>query len=742
MDKMIVKEPTPQEIKDTKLYEQWGLTQEEYRMISEDILGRLPNYTETGLFSVMWSEHCSYKNSKPVLRKFPTDGPQVLQGPGEGAGIVDIGDDLAVVFKAESHNHPSAVEPYEGAATGVGGIIRDIFSMGARPIAVLDSLRFGELDNPRTKYLLEEVVAGISGYGNCIGIPTVGGEVAFDPCYEGNPLVNAMCVGIIAHKDIQKGQAKGVGNTIMYVGAKTGRDGIHGATFASEEFVEGEEQQRSAVQVGDPFMEKLLLEACLELIVDHSDILVGIQDMGAAGLVSSSAEMASKAGSGLRLTLDDVPQRETNMTPYEMMLSESQERMLICVKKGHEAEVEALFKKYDLEAVVIGEVTDDGNYRLFHHGQEVANLPVDALAEDAPTYYKEMAEPARIKVFKETPDFVPVIHSATSVFADLLQQPTIASKRSIFETYDSQVRTNTVVGPGSDAAVLRIKGTNKALAMTTDCNARYLYLDPEVGGQIAVAEAARNIVASGGRPLAITDCLNFGSPDKPEGFWELSTAADGISEACRVLETPVISGNVSLYNETDGQSVYPTPVIGMVGLIEELAHITTQHFQAAGDVIYVLGETHADFNGSELQKLQTGKIAGRLMSFDLETEKTNQHLVTAAIQAGLVQSAHDCAEGGLAIALAESAFDKGFGLNVTVSLPAAQLFSETQSRFVLSVAPDKQAAFEALVGAAAIAIGEVTADGQIRMQAQDDTIEMPLTEAKLKWEETIPCLMK
>ncbi|MDY2548786.1 MAG: phosphoribosylformylglycinamidine synthase subunit PurL [Enterococcus casseliflavus] len=742
MDKMIVKEPTPQEIKDTKLYEQWGLTQEEYRMISEDILGRLPNYTETGLFSVMWSEHCSYKNSKPVLRKFPTEGPQVLQGPGEGAGIVDIGDDLAVVFKSESHNHPSAVEPYEGAATGVGGIIRDIFSMGARPIAVLDSLRFGELDNPRTKYLLEEVVAGISGYGNCIGIPTVGGEVAFDPCYEGNPLVNAMCVGIIAHKDIQKGQAKGVGNTIMYVGAKTGRDGIHGATFASEEFVEGEEQQRSAVQVGDPFMEKLLLEACLELIVDHSDILVGIQDMGAAGLVSSSAEMASKAGSGLRLTLDDVPQRETNMTPYEMMLSESQERMLICVKKGHEAEVEALFKKYDLEAVVIGEVTDDGNYRLFHHGQEVANLPVDALAEDAPTYYKEMAEPARIKVFKETPDFVPVIHSATSVFADLLQQPTIASKRSIFETYDSQVRTNTVVGPGSDAAVLRIKGTNKALAMTTDCNARYLYLDPEVGGQIAVAEAARNIVASGGRPLAITDCLNFGSPDKPEGFWELSTAADGISEACRVLETPVISGNVSLYNETDGQSVYPTPVIGMVGLIEELAHITTQHFQAAGDVIYVLGETYADFNGSELQKLQTGKIAGRLMSFDLEIEKTNQHLVTAAIQAGLVQSAHDCAEGGLAIALAESAFDKGFGLNVTVSLPAAQLFSETQSRFVLSVAPDKQAAFEALVGAAATAIGEVTADGQIRMQAQDDTIEMPLTEAKLKWEEAIPCLMK
>lgn len=516
-------EPTAQEIKEQKIYTEWGLSDEEYRMIEEDILGRMPNYTETGLFSVMWSEHCSYKNSKPVLRKFPVIGPNVLQGPGEGAGIVDIGDGQAVVFKAESHNHPSAVEPYEGAATGVGGIIRDIFSMGARPIALLDSLRFGELNNSRTKYLLDEVVAGIGGYGNCIGIPTVGGEIAFDACYEGNPLVNAMCVGLIDHKDIQKGQASGVGNSIMYVGAKTGRDGIHGATFASEEFSQEEEQQRSAVQVGDPFMEKLLLEACLELILKHAEILVGIQDMGAAGLVSSSSEMASKAGSGLILTLDDVPQRETGMSPYEMMLSESQERMLICVKAGAEEEVKALFKKYDLDAVTIGKVTDDGQYRLYHHGNEVANLPVDALAEDAPVYDKPRKEPARMAEFRTMPAYVPVIGDPNETLLSLLAQPTIASKKSIYETYDSQVQTNTVVRPGSDAAVLRIRGTKKALAMTTDCNARYLYLNPEIGGQIAVAEAARNIVASGGKPLAITDCLNYGSPDKPEVFGNFGT---------------------------------------------------------------------------------------------------------------------------------------------------------------------------------------------------------------------------
>lgn len=739
---MMKLEPTAQEIKDQRIYAGWGLTDEEYRLISEDILGRLPNYTETGLFSVMWSEHCSYKNSKPVLRKFPTDGPQVLQGPGEGAGIVDIGDGQAVVFKAESHNHPSAVEPYEGAATGVGGIIRDIFSMGARPIALLDSLRFGELTTPRTKYLLEEIVAGISGYGNCIGIPTVGGEVAFDPCYEGNPLVNAMCVGLIDHKDIQKGQAKGVGNSIMYVGAKTGRDGIHGATFASEEFVEGEEQQRSAVQVGDPFMEKLLLEACLELILDHADILVGIQDMGAAGLVSSSAEMASKAGSGLKLYLDDVPQRETNMTPYEMMLSESQERMLICVEQGHEAEVVELFKRYELDAVTIGEVTDDGMYRLYHYGAEVANLPVDALAEDAPVYQNEKQEPDRIKEFAELADFKPIVTDPSEILLELLQQPTIASKKMIYETYDSQVRTNTVVRPGSDAAVLRVRGTNKALAMTTDCNARYLYLNPEIGGQIAVAEAARNIVASGGQPLAITDCLNYGSPEKPEGFWELWTSADGIAKACRTLNTPVISGNVSMYNETNGKSIYPTPVIGMVGLIEELAHVTTQDFKQVGDLIYVVGETKADFNGTEIQKMQKGLIEGKLMAFDLTVEKANQELVLSAIKTGLIESAHDCAEGGLAVAIAESAFDNLLGVEATIQLPVANLFAETQSRFVLSVKPENQIAFEALAGERAVRIGKVAASGKLKIIASDGEIDVSTKKAKELWEEAIPCLMK
>lgn len=735
-------EPTAEQIRDQKIYAQWGLTDEEYRMISEDIIKRLPNYTETGLFSVMWSEHCSYKNSKPVLRKFPTEGPQVLQGPGEGAGIVDIGDGQAVVFKAESHNHPSAVEPYEGAATGVGGIIRDIFSMGARPIAMLDSLRFGELDNERTKYLLEEVVAGIGGYGNCIGIPTVGGEIAFDPVYRGNPLVNAMCVGLIDHEDIQKGQAKGIGNTIMYVGAKTGRDGIHGATFASEEFSDEVEAERSAVQVGDPFMEKLLMEACLELIQDHSDILVGIQDMGAAGLVSSSSEMASKAGSGLILNLDDVPQREAGMTPYEMMLSESQERMLICVTKGSEDRVKELFSRYELDAVTIGEVTGDGQYRLYHEGRLVADLPVDALAEEAPVYHKPYTEPERIQAFKKLDPYKPDITDTEETLKQLMQQPTVASKKSIFETYDSMVRTNTVVGPGSDAAVLRIRGTRKALAMTTDCNARYLYLDPEKGGQMAVAEAARNIVASGGEPLAITDCLNYGNPDKPEVFWELWTSADGIAKACTTLNTPVISGNVSLYNETNGEAIYPTPMIGMVGLVKDLDHVTTSEFKQAGDKIFVIGETEADFNGSELQKMQLGRIEGELFDFDIDKEKMIQDKVLQAIREGLIQSAHDCSEGGLAVALMESAFGNELGLSATLDMPSEWLFSESPSRFVLSVRPENAEAVKEVFGQDAVEIGEVkdTRIAEIRTQTEELTIDVK--ELKDLWEGAIPWLLK
>lgn len=733
-------EPSPEQIKSEEIYKQMGVTDEEFAMV-EGILGRLPNYTEIGLFSVMWSEHCSYKNSKPVLKKFPISGPQVLQGPGEGAGIVDIGDGQAVAFKIESHNHPSAIEPYQGAATGVGGIIRDVFSMGARPIAILNSLRFGELDNERTKYLFKEVVAGIAGYGNCIGIPTVGGEIAFDDSYAGNPLVNAMCVGLINHEDIKKGQAHGVGNTVMYVGAKTGRDGIHGATFASEELTENSDEKRPAVQVGDPFMEKLLLEACLELI--QSDALVGIQDMGAAGLASSSAEMASKAGSGIEMNLDLVPQRETGMTAYEMMLSESQERMLIVVKKGREQEIKDLFHKYDLEAVAIGVVTDDKMLRLLHKGEVVANVPADALAEDAPVYHKPSSEPAYYREFQAMENYIPTVNNYGETLLNLLKQPTIASKEWVYDQYDYMVRTNTVVAPGSDAAVVRIRGTKKALAMTTDCNARYLYLDPETGGKIAVAEAARNIVCSGAEPLAITDNLNFGNPEKPEIFWQIEKAADGISEACLALNAPVIGGNVSLYNETNGTAIYPTPVIGMVGLVKDTKDITTQSFKAAGDLIYVLGETKAEFGGSELQKMLEGSISGKSPSLDLEVEKTYQQAVLEAIRAGVVESAHDLAEGGLAVAVAESLISsKGLGAKVTVTEDAVTaLFSESQSRFLLSIKPENKETFEKLVPATLV--GEVT-DTAVLSISQGETILVneqvdSLTNA---WRGAIPCLLK
>ncbi|WP_226671670.1 phosphoribosylformylglycinamidine synthase subunit PurL [Rossellomorea aquimaris] len=736
-------EPTSTQVKEEQLYREMGLTDEEFSMV-ENILGRTPNYTETGLFSVMWSEHCSYKNSKPVLMKFPTTGERVLQGPGEGAGIVDIGDDQAVVFKIESHNHPSAIEPYQGAATGVGGIIRDVFSMGARPVALLNSLRFGELDSPRVQYLFKEVVAGIAGYGNCIGIPTVGGEVQFDASYEGNPLVNAMCVGLIDHKDIKKGQAHGVGNTVMYVGAKTGRDGIHGATFASEELNEGSEEKRPAVQVGDPFMEKLLLEACLELV--QNDALVGIQDMGAAGLTSSSAEMASKAGSGIEMDLDLVPQRERGMTAYEMMLSESQERMLIVVEKGREQEIVDLFSKYDLEAVSIGKVTDDKRLRLLHKGEVVADVPVDALAEEAPVYHKPSQEAAYYKEFQAMETPAPKVEDYKETLKALLQQPTIASKEWVYDQYDHQVRTSTVVSPGSDAAVVRVRGTRKALAMTTDCNSRYLYLDPEVGGKIAVAEAARNIVCSGAIPLAITDCLNFGNPEKPEIFWQIEKSVDGMSEACRELSTPVIGGNVSLYNESMGTAVYPTPVVGMVGLIEDIDHITTQSFKEAGDSIYVIGETREEFGGSELQKLTEGKIFGQAPTIDLQTELRRQMQLLEAIQKGLVASAHDIAEGGFAVALAESTFGtKGLGANVEVSGEnnVADLFSETQSRFIVSVKPEHKTEFEKLVPEAKV-IGHVSDLGAINVASENGGVILHASVEELEsaWKGAIPCLLK
>ncbi|MEH7444295.1 phosphoribosylformylglycinamidine synthase subunit PurL [Bacillus sp. JJ1122] len=732
-------EPSPEQIKEDKIYQEMGLSDSEFASV-EKILGRLPNYTETGLFSVMWSEHCSYKNSKPVLKKFPVTGERVLQGPGEGAGIVDIGDGQAVVFKIESHNHPSAIEPYQGAATGVGGIIRDVFSMGARPIALLNSLRFGELESPRVKYLFEQVVAGIAGYGNCIGIPTVGGEVQFDGAYEGNPLVNAMCVGLINHEDIKKGQAHGVGNTVMYVGAKTGRDGIHGATFASEELNESSEDKRPAVQVGDPFMEKLLLEACLELV--KNDALVGIQDMGAAGLTSSSAEMASKAGSGIEMNLDLVPQRETGMTAYEMMLSESQERMLIVVEKGREQEIIDLFSKYELEAVAIGRVTDDKMLHLLHKGEVVADVPADALAEEAPVYYKPSSEPAYFREFQSMKNDVPTVENYETTLLDLLQQPTIASKEWVYDQYDHMVRTSTVVSPGSDAAVVRIRGTEKGLAMTTDCNSRYIYLDPETGGKIAVAEAARNIVCSGGEPLAITDCLNFGNPEKPEIFWQFEKAVDGMSEACTTLGTPVIGGNVSLYNETNGTAVYPTPVVGMVGLVENLQHVTTQHFKNAGDLIYLLGETKDEFGGSELQKLVHGRIFGKAPELDLDVEASYQGQILTAIKNGLVSSAHDVAEGGVAVALAESVIgSKGLGADVELEGTAVSaLFSESQSRFILSVKPEHQIEFESLTDA--VLIGKVVETPVLKIDVNgENVINQDATGLKKAWKGAIPCLL-
>ena len=742
----LVLEPTAEQIAEQQIYKQMGVTDSEYELICGFLGGRKPNYTEIGVFSVMWSEHCSYKNSKPILKRFPITGPHVLMGPGEGAGIVDIGDNQAVCFKIESHNHPSAIEPFQGAATGVGGIIRDIFSMGARPVAIMNSLRFGRLENERVRYLFEHVVSGIAGYGNCIGIPTVGGEVMFDESYDGNPLVNAMCVGIIDHDKIQKGVAKGIGNPVFYVGPATGRDGIHGATFASEELTEESEAKRPAVQVGDPFMEKLVMEACLELI--DSGIVVGIQDMGAAGLTCSSSEMASKAGNGIELYLDKVPQRETGMTPYEMMLSESQERMLFVVKPEHEAQAKAIFDKWGLLCEKVGKVTDDGRLRLIHNGETVADMPVTALVDECPVYDK----PSKVPAYYEANAAVDTNRYAepadlTAALEQVLASPTVASKEWVYNQYDHMVRTSTAVKPGSDAAVVTVPGTRKALAMTTDCNSRYVYLDPLVGGRIAVAEAARNVVCSGAEPLAITDNLNFGSPEKPEIFWQLEQAADGISEACLALNTPVIGGNVSLYNENAKGAIYPTPVIGMVGLIRDTDHITTQGFKQAGDALILLGETKAELGGSELQYAVHGVTEGRPPQLDLGAEAKLQAALLDAIRQGLVASAHDLAEGGLAVALAESAISGGLGAKAELATSLRRdiaLFSESQSRVLLSAKPEQAEQALALFAAAGVPaqrIGEVAGErltvdvnGEIAIDASVERLE------KI-WKDAIPCHM-
>ena len=734
---------TPEEIKEKKPYLDWSLSEKEYDYISEKLLHRLPNYTETGLYSAMWSEHCSYKKSKPVLRLFPNKNDRVLQGPGEGAGVVDIDDGQAVVFKAESHNHPSTVEPYQGAATGVGGILRDIFSMGARPIASLDSLHFGELSDAETRMKVDGVVRGIGDYGNCMGIPTVAGETTFDPCYKGNLLVNAMSVGLMDQKNQQEGNASGVGNAVMYVGAKTGRDGIHGATFASADFGSGNESQHSAVQVGDPFMEKLLMEACLELIQDHVEWLVGIQDMGAAGIVSSSAEMASEGNSGMDLDLDLVPQREPGMSAYEIMLSESQERMLLCVKKGHEEDVKKIFDYYDLEVVTIGRITEGHQYVLHHDGQVVCDIPVSTLTDDVLEVESEEKKPQRLIDAEKEANWVPEIDDVAAVYQELLTQPTIADKSWITRQYDSQVRTSTVVGPGSDAGVIRVRGTKKALSMTADGNGRLVYLSPYVGGKIALVEAASNIIASGALPLAITDCLNYGDPTDPEIFWELHHSIEGMAEACRVFDTPVISGNVSLYNENNGSAIYPTPMVGMVGLIKDAKYVIPSRVQHAGDKLYLVGKTGDEYAGSELQKMMTGEIAGTLADFDLEHVHDYLSRLLQAEQSGLVASAHDLSEGGLAVAAAETVFKTELGLNADFrDLDKKQFFSETPGRMLVSVAPENVAAFEEIMQDDAMPAGEVAATQWLEIHLADAELNLPVAQMQKLWEEALPCAMK
>jgi phosphoribosylformylglycinamidine synthase subunit PurL len=672
-----------------EIVKEHGLTVEEFRRIL-DLIGRTPNMTELGIFSVMWSEHCSYKSSRPYLRKLPVESPRVLQGPGENAGVIDIGDGLAVAFKIESHNHPSFIEPHQGAATGVGGIMRDVFTMGARPIALMNSLRFGELDEPRTRFLLNGVVDGISSYGNCTGVPTVGGEIYFDACYNGNNLVNAFCLGLVKSDRIFLAGAGGVGNQILYVGSKTGRDGIHGASLlASSEFDENTEDKRPTVQVGDPFTEKLLIEACLELF--ECDWVVGVQDMGAAGLTSSSFEMAHRAETGVLMDLSKVPLREDGMIPYEILLSESQERMLFVIKPGHEKEALAILDKWGLDAAIIGEVVEEPNVRIQFEGQEVVNLPIIPVVDGALDLKRPTARPEYLDEvvhisLTEFPDF----SRGDAALKKLLACPNIASKEWVYEQYDHMVRLNTLVLPGSDAAVLRIKDTDKAIAISVDCNSRYCYLDPYEGAAIAVAEACRNVVCSGAEPIGLTNCLNFGNPEKPEIMWQFQQAVEGMGDACRFFDIPVVSGNVSLYNETKGEAIYPTPTVAVVGLIEDQKKIMTQGFKKSGDQIALIGFTMEELGGTEYLKTMFDRSAGKPPVLDRKHEKQVQDFCRELIQRGLISSAHDCSEGGLAVAVAESCFSPGCQtLGATLTLESTLrndtlLFGETQSRIVIS----------------------------------------------------------
>jgi len=758
-----------------EILDQHNITPEEFERIKR-LMGREPNITELGIFSVMWSEHCSYKSSKVHLRRLPTEGECLVQGPGENAGIVDIGDGWCVAFKIESHNHPSFIEPYQGAATGVGGILRDIFTMGARPVAAMNSLRFGpirdeDIDDSleqasanaiaRNRRLVAGVVKGLGDYGNSFGVPTIGGEVAFADCYSLNPLVNAFALGLVRREQIFYGKAEGIGNSVIYVGAKTGRDGIHGATMASAEFDEEAMEKRPTVQVGDPFSEKLLLEACLEAM--RAGAIVGIQDMGAAGLTSSSCEMGARAGTGLEINLDLVPQRETGMTAYEMMLSESQERMLIVAKRGHERQLMEIFHRWDLDAVIIGQVIAEEKLRALHNGEVVADIPNKALTDEAPRYNRPQ-KPSVITAEDVTPKIETAISNLESqisgewqVFTEILRRliasPNLASKQWVYRQYDHMVRTNTVVLPGSDAAVIRVKETRRSLAMSLDCNSRYCHLNPREGARLAVAEAARNVVCSGAKPLAITNCLNFASPERPEAMWSFSETIDGMAEACRALGTPVTGGNVSFYNETEGQGVYPTPVIGMLGLIEDAKHTTTQWFKAAGDVILLLGVTQNDLGASEILSVLAGETSGAVPRLDLEAEKAVQKVCLDAIRAGLVRSAHDCSDGGLAVALAESCFSSyrrnAVGARIDLSehaklsgpQRAALFFGESPSRIIISLKPEHVAEVKNIAGQAGVdcaVIGE-TGGAELSVACDGESlIEITVASLEEIWRNALP----
>lgn len=725
------------------MVEEHGLTNEEYERIVAS-LGREPNFTELGIFSVMWSEHCSYKSSRTWLKKLPTTGKQVIQGPGENAGIIEFSGNLAIAFKMESHNHPSFIEPYQGAATGVGGILRDVFTMGARPIANLNSLRFGSADHKKTPHLVNGVVAGIGGYGNCVGVPTVGGEVFFDPCFNGNILVNAMTVGLVRKDAIFFGTAEGVGNPVIYVGSKTGRDGIHGATMASDSFDEASEEKRPTVQVGDPFIEKLLLEACLEAMATGA--ILGIQDMGAAGLTSSSFEMASRSGSGLELNLDKVPQREANMTAYELLLSESQERMLMVVQGGRESEVLNVFTKWDLDAHVVGTVTNSDRVQITMHNEVVADLPVAPVVHEAPIYMREQKAPQWLK---EKQSFDPTKHlpadkeKYNEELLTLLGSPNMCSRAWVYSQYDHQVMTGTVVLPGSDAAVLRVKDVEEGIALSTDCNSRYCYLDPYWGAAHAVAEAARNLACSGAQPQAVTDCLNFGNPERPEIMWQFVQAVDGMGHACRELNTPVVSGNVSLYNETNGQSIYPTPQIGMVGILKNVDRHCTQYFKKAGDIIVVLGNTEGLLGASTYLYEICGEVRGRPQEINFAQERGVQQVCISAIEQGILSSAHDISDGGLAVAIAESAItgdqQRGISrkLGAEVSLHGnfrkdELLFGEGPARILVSLAEDKLPNLAALAEAHNVEWHNIGVVGGDRLRI-NSWIDVELDALYSKW---------